>query len=101
MTMQKHKLRGMPGKLWTLEASSDALQTDRTMTYWLEKISPEDIGKLWKQLRAYAKDAKRPITWVQWASGTITQGQDFRVDVTAYTTHDGFAVRFTVTDTSI
>ena len=99
MTGNEHRWHLKTERSPTLEVSSGAHPTARTMTYWLERISPEDIGKLWKQLRACAKDAKRPITWVQWANGTITQGQDFRVDVTAYTTHDGFAVRFTVGDT--
>jgi hypothetical protein len=83
----------------TSVVSSDALQTALTMTYWLEKISPEDIGKLWKQLRVCAKDAKRPISWVQWANGTISK-EVYRVVVTAYTTQDGFAVRFTEINTS-
>jgi hypothetical protein len=73
--------------------------TDRSMSYWLEKISPEDIARLWKQLKENAKAAQPRTTWVQWVNGTISN-LALRVDVTTCTTRNGFVLVFTGNTTS-
>ena len=70
-----------------------------SMTYWLAKISPGDIGRLWSEMRDYAVGATRPIWWLRRANGT-TSKLGCRGGVTVYTTDDGFAFLFTEKDTS-
>jgi hypothetical protein len=79
--------------------SSEEALTGRAMNYWLEKINPEDIARLWMQLEACAKGVLPRTTWVQWVNGTIDRAA-LRVDVTACTTQGGFVLSFTVSDTS-
>lgn len=69
------------------------------MSYWLERIKQEDIEKLWKRLRDSARDAKHHITLERWVNGIISRGER-AVNVIAYTTEDGFVLRFTAVDTS-
>lgn len=69
------------------------------MSYWLEKIKAGDIVRLWKRLGGYAKDARHHITLERWVNGTISRA-GYQVDVTAYTTEDGFVLRFTARDMS-
>lgn len=78
--------------------SSDGHETARSMNYWLERINPSDIERLWTQLRGVAKDALPRTTWVEWVNGTIER-VGLRLDVTACTTHGGFVLTFTVSDT--
>lgn len=71
----------------------------RAMNYWLGLINPPDVMRLWRQLDGSARVATRRITWVLMENGiTLTTGQ--RLDVTAYTTADGFVLRFTEQGTS-
>lgn len=72
--------------------------TERSMNFWLEKISPEDTTRLWMHLRESAKAALPRTTWVQWVNGTIERA-GLRLDVTACTTQGGFVLSFTVNDT--
>ena len=74
--------------------SLDGHQMVPTMSYWLEKISPEDIGKLWTALRACARAASEHITSELWESGT-TLRLGFQVDVTASIMPDG-SVRISI-----
>lgn len=80
------------------EVSSDAMLKAHSMNYWLGKISPEDMSKLWNALQATAKGAPPSITLEIWASGTIS-GRAYRAAVTAPTTGDGFVLNFTVSAT--
>ena len=73
--------------------------TERSMNFYLDRISATDTAKLWEHLRASAKAALPRTTWVQWVNGTIER-VGLRLDVTACTTHDGFVLHFTVRDTS-
>jgi hypothetical protein len=86
-------------EITTSVASSAEMQKARFMNYWLEKINPEDIARLWMQLEACAKGVLPRTTWVQWVNGTIDRAA-LRVDVTACTTQGGFVLSFTVSDTS-
>src|SRR5262249_32353303 len=78
---------------------SEERRTDRSMTYWLERINVAVIAKLWIDLEGFAKAVPQAITWEQWASGTTSKG-DSRVAATASITQDGCVLTFTVKDTS-
>jgi hypothetical protein len=69
--------------------------TEHSMNYWLDRINPEDIGRLWTQLERCAKAVLPRTTWVQWVNGIIER-EALRLDVTACTTQCGFALHFTV-----
>ena len=99
--MKKQKKRTSQGYSVTnaLGVSSDERPMDRSMSFWLEKISPVDIAWLWNDLKDSARAALPRISWAQWASGT-TYREGFPVDVTACITHDGFVLHFTVKDIS-
>jgi hypothetical protein len=75
-------------------ALSAAPRTVRSMIYWLEKISPDDIARLWNELRVSAKGAKRRTISGRWVSG-ITRKADSRVAAIVYTTPHGFVLHFT------
>jgi hypothetical protein len=81
------------------EASLGEIMRARSMNYWLEKISAEDIAKLWTELRESVRDVQPRILLDLWANGTMLN-RDFRVVVTAPTTGDGFVVHFTFEGTS-
>jgi len=83
----------------TSEASSVEILKARSMNYWVERISPADIEKLWSELRASVRDVEPRILLDLWANGTIFN-RAYRAVVTAPTTGDGFVLSFTVLDTS-
>jgi|HubBroStandDraft_6_1064221.scaffolds.fasta_scaffold00134_72 hypothetical protein len=70
-----------------------------SMRFWLERIKPRDIARLWKGLRESASDAPSRTTWARWENGT-TSMQERLVDVIVNTTEDGFALHFIVSGTS-
>jgi hypothetical protein len=76
-------------------ASSEEILKAHRMNYWLERISAEDMAKLWQELQDSVKDAQSNISLDVWASGTISN-RAFRAAVTACTTGDGFVLTFTV-----
>jgi hypothetical protein len=71
----------------------------RAMNYWLEKIRPDAMMRLWKQLGDSAKDVRHRISLERWVNG-IMSGPGTQVAVTAYTVDDGFVLRFTEVNTS-
>jgi hypothetical protein len=73
---------------------NEVLSAREGMSYWLGRISPDDTARLWKRLRACAKDASDPISLVRWANGTIST-EDSQIDVTASTIPNGFVLIFT------
>lgn len=101
MTAQKRKKRTAKAGLQTSASGVSSVEglTAPSMSYWLEKINPDAIVKLWMHLKASAEAALPRTTWVQWASGTISK-EGLVADVTACTTHGGFVLSFTVADTS-
>jgi hypothetical protein len=80
------------------KVSSDAMLKAVCMNYWLEKISPEDISKLWAALQATVRGVQPHTISDAWASGTISK-RAYRAAVTAPTTGDGFVLSFTVSGT--
>lgn len=73
-------------------------QTIPSMSCWLEMISGEDMSKLWNGLKVSAKAVPKGTTWARWENGTTSKGERL-VDAIAYTTDDGFVVRFTAKST--
>lgn len=101
MTARKQKRRtAKAGSQTSVGVASLAAQlTERSMTYWLEKISPLDIALSWKRLKENVKVAPRLITSVGLESGTTFKG-DLQGVAIAFTTRDGFAIHFMLSDTS-
>ncbi len=95
---QKEPIRMPALQINVKEVSSDATLRAHYMNYWLEKISPEDMSKLWTALQATVRGVPPSITLEAWASGTIFK-RAYRVAVTAPTTGDGFVLSFTVSGT--
>lgn len=100
MTTTKRAKQGRKAGLKTNARSLAGVSTCRCMNCLLAKISPEDIAKSWIALKDCVKGATHRITSVRWVNGT-TFKEDCLVDVIAYTTPGGFALDFTVGDTSI
>jgi hypothetical protein len=80
-------------------ASSDAPQMGLSMTYWLESINLAVIAKLWTRAGEIAKAVPNLTTWESLESGTTSKG-GYQVAAIASITPDGFALTFTVKDTS-
>ena len=77
----------------TSGASLATVLTGAYTTFLLAKISPEDIGRSWIELRDSAKDARNRTTLVRWENGT-TLNPVYRADATVYITRDGSVAIF-------
>lgn len=101
MTARKPRKRTAKGDLpiFANAVSSEEGLTEWNMNFYTERISPDDIVKLWLHLRESARAALPRTTWVQWASGTISKGE-LQAGVTACITQGGFALHFIVNDMS-
>src|SRR5262252_470647 len=78
---------------------SEALLQSVVANSFLEWIRPADVQKLSSAIRDYAKAVPDRTISVRWGNGTTFE-EGCLVAAIAYTTEDGFVLRFTVKGTS-
>lgn len=98
--MPKQKKHLKKAELPISAASLAAPQTERSMTYWLERISPIAVAQLWSLLKVRAKAAPSLTSLGLLENGITIPNPASQVAVTALTMADGFVLFFTEKDTS-
>jgi hypothetical protein len=99
MTAQKRSKRAKTGGSRAPKVSSAERPTARSMNYWLERISLEDMMRLWLDLKDIAEDVPF-VTMLACSGNGITSREGFRVGVIASALADGFVLSFTERATS-